>query len=131
MVVSHFLSHPFRLTVSTLKLICTMHLFQTYVLQVSPAAGPSMLPTFSVDGDWVATDMTHARNRRGALSVGDLVLYRIPISPNSDGIKRLIGLPGDYVSVGTPDEKGQERMMQVCSCPQYPDRLSGAVLTEL
>ncbi|CAG9940636.1 unnamed protein product [Clonostachys rosea f. rosea IK726] len=113
MVVSHFMSHPIRLTISTIKLVCTWHIITSHVFQVSPAQGPSMLPTFSVKGDWVAADMTHARNRRGQLRVGDLVLYRIPVSDNANGIKRLIGLPGDYVSMNTPGSPGEERMIQV------------------
>jgi inner membrane protease subunit 1 len=115
MVVSHFMSHPIRLTISTIKLVCTWHIITSHVFQVSPAQGPSMLPTFSVKGDWVAADMTHARNRRGQLRVGDLVLYRIPVSDNANGIKRLIGLPGDYVSMNTPGSPGEERMIQVGS----------------
>lgn len=115
MVVSHFIARPVRFTLATLKFLCAVHLIQSHALQLSPASGPSMLPTFSVDGDWIAADMTHARNRRRRLRVGDLVVYRIPISPNEDGIKRLIGLPGDYVSMGTPGERGEERMIQVGS----------------
>uniref|UniRef100_A0A0B7K2T9 Peptidase S26 domain-containing protein n=1 Tax=Bionectria ochroleuca TaxID=29856 RepID=A0A0B7K2T9_BIOOC len=99
MVVSHFMSHPIRLTISTIKLVCTWHIITSHVFQVSPAQGPSMLPTFSVKGDW--------------LRVGDLVLYRIPVSDNANGIKRLIGLPGDYVSMNTPGSPGEERMIQV------------------
>ncbi|KFH43647.1 Mitochondrial inner membrane protease subunit-like protein [Hapsidospora chrysogenum ATCC 11550] len=112
MAVSHLLTHPFRFTISTFKLLCALHLFQTHVFEVGPAQGPSMLPTFSIDGDWIAADKTHARNRRGALRVGDLVMYRIPVSPDAMGIKRLVGLPGDYVSIGTPGQGGQEYMIQ-------------------
>lgn len=122
MVVSHFMSHPIRLTISTIKLVCTWHIITSHVFQVSPAQGPSMLPTFSVKGDWVAADMTHARNRRGQLRVGDLVLYRIPVSDNANGIKRLVGLPGDYVSMNTPGSPGEERMIQVRS-PNFPPPL--------
>lgn len=112
MVLSHFLSHPVRLTLSTLKCLCFFHLIQSHGLQLSATVGPSMVPTFSVDGDWIAADMTHARNRKGALRIGDLVLYRIPLD-DGNGIKRLVGMPGDYVSVGTPGERGAERMIQV------------------
>lgn len=113
MVLSHFLSNPVRVTVSVFKALCTFHLIQTHVIQLSATIGPSMVPTFSVDGDWIAADMTHARNRRSALKHGDLVLYRIPLD-NANGVKRLVGMPGDYVSVGTPGEKGSDMMIQVC-----------------
>jgi len=113
MVFTHFRARPFHLTLQTFKLMCAVHLFQTHVFAVGATSGPSMCPTFAVDGDWVATDMTHARNRRKELRIGDLVQYRIPILENADGIKRLVGLPGDYVCMGTPGERGEEQMIQV------------------
>lgn len=58
--------------------------------------------------------MTSARNRRKNINVGDLVLYKIPISENNIGVKRVVGMPGDYVSMGTPDEPGDGNMIQVC-----------------
>lgn len=112
MVLSHFLSHPVRVTLSAAKLLCAVHLFETHGYQVSSTIGPSMMPTFSVDGDWIAADMSHTRNRRNALRVGDLILYRIPLD-DGNGIKRLVGMPGDFVSVGTPGERGAEKMIQV------------------
>ncbi|KAG6031344.1 hypothetical protein E4U41_007603 [Claviceps citrina] len=108
---SHLLGHPLRITLSTLKLTCLAHLTITHLLQVSPAHGPSMLPTFTVDGDWLAADMRHRLGRR--ISVGDLVLYKIPTSPDRHGVKRVVGMPGDYVSLGTPGERGEHQMIQV------------------
>lgn len=70
-----------------------------------------MLPTFTVDGDWIAADMTARLGRR--IKVGDLVLYKIPIFASQNGVKRVIGMPGDYVSLGTPGERGEEQMIQV------------------
>ncbi|UNI19478.1 hypothetical protein JDV02_005660 [Purpureocillium takamizusanense] len=129
-------AHPLRLAISTLKATCLAHLAFTHLVQLSPASGPSMLPTFSVHGDWIAADMTARRGggisssssgdssggggsgsgSGGAynrLRVGDLVLYKIPISDSQHGVKRLVGLPGDYVSLGTPGEDGEEQMIQV------------------
>ncbi|EQK98766.1 Peptidase S24/S26A/S26B/S26C [Ophiocordyceps sinensis CO18] len=90
---------------------CLTHLPFSHLVQISPAQGPSMLPTFSVDGDWVLADMTARHGRR--LRVGDLAIYKIPIFPSSIGAKRVIAMPGDYVSLGTPGEKGGHRMIQV------------------
>ncbi|KAL6849059.1 hypothetical protein ACO1O0_008589 [Amphichorda felina] len=112
MVASHFLRMPVRFTLSTVKLLCTMHLLQTHVFQLSATGGPSMLPSFSVAGDWISIDMTHARNRRRALRVGDIISYRLPYSPDGMGIKRLIGLPGDYVCHGTPGTRGEDHVTQ-------------------
>lgn len=71
-----------------------------------------MLPTFTVDGDWVLCDHTYRLGR--GIGIGDLVVYKIPIFSNQRGIKRVTGMPGDYVSVGTPGESGEEMMIQVC-----------------
>ncbi len=114
--------HPLRLALSTLKATCLAHLAFTHLVQLSPASGPSMLPTFSVHGDWIAADMTARRGKGGSLRVGDLVLYKIPIFESQHGVKRLVGMPGDYVSLGTPGEQGEEQMIQVrcvalrCGC---------------
>ena len=114
-MASHFLGHPFRLTIATLKVTCAVHLAFTHGLQVSPAHGPSMLPTFTVDGDWIAADMTYRRGRR--IKVGDLVLYNIPIFAHQQGVKRVIGMPGDYVSIRTPGIEGEDQMIQVDHMP--------------
>jgi hypothetical protein len=44
--------------------------------------------------------------------VGDLVVYEIPIFPDSNGIKRVVGMPGDYVLLNTPGS-GSDAMIQV------------------
>lgn len=70
-----------------------------------------MLPTFTVDGDWILCD--HTRRYGRGVSIGDLVVYRIPIFNNQWGVKRVTGMPGDYVSVGTPGEQGEDLMIQI------------------
>ncbi|KAG6014509.1 hypothetical protein E4U54_005162 [Claviceps lovelessii] len=108
---SHLLGHPIRFALSTLKITCLAHLTITHLFQISPAQGPSMLPTFTVDGDWIAADMRYRLGRR--IAVGDLVLYKIPIFPDRSGVKRVVAMPGDYVSLGTPGERGEDQMIQV------------------
>ncbi|EFY85223.1 mitochondrial inner membrane protease subunit 1, putative [Metarhizium acridum CQMa 102] len=108
---THLLGHPIRLALSTLKMTCLAHLTLTQLVQASPAQGPSMLPTFTVDGDWIAADMRHRLGR--GITTGDLVLYKIPIFANQNGVKRVVGMPGDYVSLGTPGENGEDQMIQV------------------
>ncbi|KAJ3516071.1 hypothetical protein NM208_g14894 [Fusarium decemcellulare] len=107
----HFARHPIRTTVSFVKAACLVHLGLTYGYTISPAQGPSMLPTFTVDGDWILCD--HTRRYGRGVSIGDLVVYRIPVFTNQWGVKRVTGMPGDYVSVGTPGEPGEELMIQV------------------
>ncbi|KAG5923477.1 hypothetical protein E4U42_004954 [Claviceps africana] len=110
-MLNHFLGRPFRFTFSTLKFTCLGHLAFTHLFQISPAHGPSMLPTFTVDGDWIASDMRYRLGR--GIAVGDLILYKIPIFADQTGVKRVVGMPGDYVTLGTPGEKGDHQMIQV------------------
>lgn len=69
-----------------------------------------MLPTFEISDEWLLISKRHRHGRD--VAVGDLVVYKIPIFPDSDGIKRVLGLPGDYVMLDTP-ESGSEAMIQV------------------
>lgn len=42
-------------------------------------------------------------HRRGrGIKVGDVITYTHPMFPNTHGCKRVIGMPGDFVSVVTP-----------------------------
>lgn len=104
------LGHPFRHLVSTAKYLAVAHLFWEYGYSVGPAQGPSMLPTFEISDEWLLISKRHRHGRD--VAVGDLVVYKIPIFPDSDGIKRVLGLPGDYVMLDTP-ESGSEAMIQV------------------
>lgn len=71
---------------------------------MAPASGPSMLPTFEVLGEWLLVSKLHRFGR--GVSVGDVVAYNIPINEEV-GVKRVLGLEGDYVLMDTPpDELG-------------------------
>ncbi|TDZ19182.1 Mitochondrial inner membrane protease subunit 1 [Colletotrichum orbiculare MAFF 240422] len=86
------------------------HVFWEYGYSWGPTAGASMLPTFDIQGDYALVDKRYRLGRN--IAVGDLVNYRIPIFKNSDGVKRVIGMPGDYVLVNSPDAPG-DMMIQV------------------
>lgn len=110
-MASVFRHHYVRLAVAGVKICFLNHLFVTHVFDVKPADGPSMLPTFSTYGDCVGID---ARYRLGrGIGVGDLVIYKIPFKKYEMGVKRVIGMPGDYVSTGTPGSQGEAQMIQV------------------
>lgn len=70
-----------------------------------------MLPTFNLFGDWILIDMRCGLGRD--VGVGDLVAYKIPIKRYQMGVKRIIGMPGDFVSTGTPGEDGEDATIQV------------------
>ncbi len=105
-----FYGHPGRWAIGTAKMLAFSHLVWTYGASIGPASGPSMLPTFSVAGDWLLV----AKRFRGGrdVRVGDLVVYRIPVEPSEEAVKRVMGMPGDYVLVNSP-EGTSDLMIQV------------------
>ena len=71
-----------------------------------------MLPTIAVKDDWVWVDKSYRRGR--GIKVGDLVNIRHPMFPGQGAIKRVLGMPGDFVVRDTPDgERGSGMMIQV------------------
>ncbi|GKT58643.1 mitochondrial inner membrane protease subunit [Colletotrichum tofieldiae] len=89
---------PLRLALNVGKTMALAHVFMEYGYASGPASGPSMLPTFEVAGEYLLTNRRYRYGRD--VTVGDLVHYKIPIFPKSDGIKRVLGMPGDYVPQG-------------------------------
>ncbi|KAK5119035.1 hypothetical protein LTR62_000246 [Meristemomyces frigidus] len=85
------------------------HIFSEYGFVLEGAYGISMLPTIASDGDWLWISKYYRRGRD--LKVGDVVSFRHPIRPGEYAVKRIIGMPGDFVLRDTP-EKGH-MMMQV------------------
>ncbi|KAH8888681.1 putative mitochondrial inner membrane protease subunit 1 [Thozetella sp. PMI_491] len=96
-------------TILAIQSVSAAHLFWKHGLDLRFTSGASMLPTLEADGDAVLISNLH-RHGRG-VSVGDVVAFKIPVNDH-DGIKRVIGLPGDFVMVDTP-ESGSETMVQV------------------
>lgn len=48
---------------------------------------------------WILYSSLHRRGRN--IKVGDVIAYTHPIFPHESGCKRVIGMPGDFVSVIT------------------------------
>ncbi len=69
-----------------------------------------MLPTMTVHGEVVYTSKRYARGN--GIEFGDLVEFKHPMVPAAAVVKRVMGLPGDFVredgGLGTGD-----RMIQV------------------
>lgn len=106
------LGHPFRLFLATGQTLAMAHVLWKYGYSVAPGSGPSMLPTFLVWNEWFVADRSYRRGR--GVRVGDCVTYTIPVEPHEDGVKRVIGMPGDYVLLNSPGSKNDD-MMQVSS----------------
>lgn len=68
-----------------------------------------MLPEWDIWGQGAVVSLAY-RHGRG-IKVGDLVKFKVPVS-DAEAIKRVAGLPGDYVLVHTPGT-AQEEMIQV------------------
>ncbi|KAL7625154.1 hypothetical protein AAE478_004369 [Parahypoxylon ruwenzoriense] len=111
------LGHPLRALIYALKGLALGHLFATYGYSPGYGWGPSMLPTF-LTGEWFVTARSHRRGR--GVAVGDCVVYAIPSPPpgsapgrpGEDGVKRVLGMPGDYVLLNEPGVGGPN-MIQV------------------
>lgn len=104
-----YLGHPFRTLLTTVKFLAASHLAITYFYSWGAVSGPSMLPHWEVWGDGAVVSHLH---RRGAgVRVGDLVKFKIPVT-DEDAIKRVAGLPGDYVLAHSADS-GRDEMIQV------------------
>ena len=70
-----------------------------------------MLPTLSVWGDAVLLSAYHKRGY--GVKVGDIVAYKHPLDPSQGAMKRILGMPGDFVNADHRGLFGGERMIQV------------------
>lgn len=81
----------------TLAIAGAIFVFVYFVLfRPYQVKGKSMFPTF-VDGQYVLTDVLTRRFMQ--FSRGDVIVFKSPEEEGKDFIKRVIGLPGDTVSV--------------------------------
>ncbi len=74
-----------------------IYLFLFRPFQVS---GNSMVPTFS-DKQYILTNIVILRFAK--LEIGDVIVFKAPPDPEKDYIKRIIGTPGDTVSIKNGD----------------------------
>ncbi|EJT74066.1 hypothetical protein GGTG_07915 [Gaeumannomyces tritici R3-111a-1] len=102
--------NPIRASVWTVQGIAAFHMFFAHLYAFDSAAGPSMLPLFDLVGDSILIKKEHRRGR--GVGVGDVVVFKIPTERESFGVKRVVGMPGDYVLINSP-ESGSDKMLQV------------------
>ena len=114
---SDYSSRPIRRGIAwAASLFLTVHIFISYVLDYGLCDGISMLPTFNSFGDAVLISKYYRRGRE--VKVGDVISYVHPIYPETRGLKRIVGIEGDFVLRDTPGaelEEGEEKMLQVCA----------------
>ena len=101
---------PVGLLVRTFNLALLAHTFFAYAYTVKFTWGASMVPTMAAAGDAVLIDKSKRRGRD--IVVGDLVSFEQPFRLDQGVIKRVIGMPGDFVLRDTPG-KGVGTMVQV------------------
>lgn len=103
---------PVRLNVALLNFLkgaLVYHLTVSYIGSISATSGISMLPTIPHNfgaQPWIMTSKLHRRGRN--IRVGDVVIYAHPMIPGAQGAKRVVGMPGDFVSVLTPGKRDED-----------------------
>ena len=95
-----------RLLWAGLQATLVYHFTFTYVAEISACYGESMIPTISLYGDWVLINKWY-RHGRG-VKVGDVVDFIKPTDPSFSVVKRIIGMPGDFV-VSDYADPGEEK----------------------
>ncbi|EME45684.1 hypothetical protein DOTSEDRAFT_87969 [Dothistroma septosporum NZE10] len=108
------LSHPpysllVRWSIYAVTAFLGGHTFVGYFYDCSGTYGISMLPTLSSFGDWVFISKWYRRGR--GVRVGDLVSFKHPKDLGGYAVKRVIGMPGDFVLMNTPNKS--EAMIQI------------------
>lgn len=93
----------------TLAYGAMLHAFFSFGWTVKPTWGASMVPTMQVLGDCVLISKHYRRGKD--VVVGDLVNYENPFKLGSGVIKRVIGMPGDFVLRDTPHAEGSAGIM--------------------
>lgn len=103
-----------KLLVVSTQCIFLTHLVWDRLFSISSTIGPSMLPTMNVSGDWVYISKLHVYGR--GVKSGDVVSYTHPVDgPGVHVIKRIIGMPGDFVVKDPTDGSNDMLQVQLCS----------------
>jgi mitochondrial inner membrane protease subunit 1 len=107
---SRYAGHPLRVATAALQGLLALHVFWKFGYSVEPTLGASMLPTIEVMGDHVLISKKYRRGR--GIQVGDIIGFNSVYEPGESVIKRVLGMPGDYVLRDSPDAS-TKAMIQV------------------
>ena len=128
----HLLPRLPRLTfgdaVVAVKYIFIGHFLTSHVGSFALTAGPSMLPTVNAQGVWVYIDKTFRRGR--GVQLGDVVDFQHPMVQGVGAMKRVMGMPGDFV-VKDGGEGSGKMMIQVRGLRMEDGDLSALVGQEV
>ncbi|KAG4026417.1 hypothetical protein MFRU_041g00610 [Monilinia fructicola] len=102
--------HPFRYVTGCIKAMFAAHVYYTYCYSLEAAQGPSMLPTISIQHDWFLIDRAYRCGK--GVQVGDIVTFDSVVEPGQKAFKRVLGLEGDCVMIGTPGS-GDDQMIRI------------------
>lgn len=95
-VMRQFLVSVLEVLEVALVAIGAVFLIRTFLVQPFLVSGASMVPSFS-HGDYLLVDELSYQFRKPAR--GEVVVFRYPRDESTYFIKRIIGLPGDRVSI--------------------------------
>ena len=73
------------------------YLFINKIMSISPAQGPSMLPTIAVTGDFLLYDLFYWKFKE--LERFSMFVFESPEAPDRMVVKRILGLEGDEIFV--------------------------------
>ena len=80
----------------TILIVVVIFLGMHYSLQSFTVSGQSMEPSF-VDGEWLLVDkLTYRFSSPGR---GDVIIFNPPVNSDQPYIKRIIGLPGEFIEI--------------------------------
>ncbi|GIL60043.1 hypothetical protein Vafri_14665 [Volvox africanus] len=94
-----------------LHTLSCFYVFSRYGLFVSKVTGPSMLPTFGGQGDFVIAEAVTPM--WGQLKPGDVVICTRPVDPAESIIKRVVAVEGEEVVLYPDRESSEVRRLTV------------------
>ncbi|MFA6006270.1 MAG: signal peptidase I [Candidatus Paceibacterota bacterium] len=97
MTIKDFIIEVIKFFVLALVIVLPI---RAYVAQPFIVSGTSMVPTFE-DGQYLIIDELSYRFHEPAR--GDVIIFKYPLDPSKFFIKRVIGLPGETVTIKNGD----------------------------
>ncbi|KAG9246075.1 signal peptidase-like protein I, partial [Calycina marina] len=108
--------HPFYLFTAVLKTGFVFHVLTEFGYTIVPTMGASMLPTVEIYGDSLLVSKLYRRGR--GVKVGDVVSFAGVHEPETEAVKRVLGMEGDYVLRNSPGAKHDDMIQAGRQVPQ-------------